>query len=386
MANKSACKVFLALIVYLYCIHVFAEIRFLAISDIHYGDKNKQGPGYDTGPELMSSSMHEYKILNTQVDFIITLGDFPTHQIRNYFKKPLYLSTVFTKLYENDIKHRPIFYVTGNNDSLAGNYQAFATNKNITPLNYAKHWHGACAFCKNLIIDKKYMYSKGFYSSYVMPKNTNIILIALNSMSFANKPFFSKPYRHKDQDAHTELRWLEQQLKKQHAKQLIIAMHIPPGFDFIGHPFWKEQYLKQFITLLDKYHDHFGEINLLSGHTHMSDLRKIQLSTQENIFDYSVPSISRNHYNNPAISIFVLNHKYQLQNNIVYYTPDDQNWQHYQLNNEVFSDCTKTTTLKQCLNKFTTEKVCVALEKHGFYASKSIKVDAKVCHYTYPIN
>jgi hypothetical protein len=74
---------------------VQADIRFLTIADIHYGNKNIPGDGHDTGNILLTVAMNKFSQLANQVDFILALGDFPAHQLIHSSKKVDYIKTVF---------------------------------------------------------------------------------------------------------------------------------------------------------------------------------------------------------------------------------------------------------------------------------------------------
>ena len=107
---------------------VHADVSFLSISDIHYGSENTPGDGHDTDPLLLASALNKFSHLTQEVDFIITLGDFPTHHWLNSPKIADYIRTVFHDLYQADSAAKPLFYITGNNDSLQGDYQPFSLN------------------------------------------------------------------------------------------------------------------------------------------------------------------------------------------------------------------------------------------------------------------
>ncbi len=358
--------------------------KFLILTDIHYGDDNKAQDGADTGPAFLKVTLQKMAQLNKEVDFILNLGDLPTHMLFVTSKKGSYEKTLFHGLYEADSAAKPMFYVPGNNDSLAGNYQAFEVNGE-SPLSYANDWDGACVYCKDLIIDKTNMSHGGYYSSYVMPKNKKIILIALNTVFFVN----ASNYPQQQEDAEAELSWLEQQLKQHSAKQLLIAMHIPPGTNYNGSPFWKEAILKRFIALLSRYSHAYGEITLLSGHSHMDELRKLPLANGLTIYDYSTPGISRNHYNNPGMKVISLNNSLKASNYTTYYTSSFTTWDKEQYQaiggpDAIFPSCHQDS-LAACLNSLSTNEVCQSLENHLFYGAKSDIVPKEVCQYTYLI-
>lgn len=366
---------------FLCCINPsFSGPQFLILSDIHYGDYNEAKDGEDTGPAFFKIALAKMEQLSKQVDFILNLGDLPTHMLFFTSKKSAYEQTVFHALYEADSAKKPMFYIPGNNDSLSGNYQAFEINGE-SPLTYAKDWDGACVYCSELIIDKTPMYQGGYYSSYVMANNKEIILIALNSVLFVNSAH--------EEEAQAELVWLEQQLSKHSAKQLLIAMHIPPGANYKKQAFWQTTILKRFIEILERYSSAYGEITLLSGHSHMDELRKLKLKNGLSLYGYSTPGISRNHYNNPGMKLISLNNKMAVSNYTTYYTTSFTSWdkeQYQALGGAVaiFPNC-HTDSLKTCLNNLSAKDVCNALENGLFLGVKSDRVPPNVCQYTYLI-
>ncbi|KTD63637.1 sphingomyelin phosphodiesterase [Legionella santicrucis] len=365
----------------------YANLNFLTISDIHYGENNVSRDGGDTGPEFLNITMKKFKKLSNQVNFILCLGDLPTHSLFNAATKGVYEKKVFDELYINDVSLKPIFYITGNNDSIGGNYQPFSSN-GASPLNFATDWHGACAHCKKLIINDDHMYRDGYYSSYVIPGNKKIILIALNANQWAETPLLS-PYPHQKKDALEQLFWLEQQLKEHHAEQLLIAMHEPPGDSYIGKPVWHKQYLKKFINILNKNQQSYGEITLLTAHSHMDEFRKIHLDNGNNIYTFSTPGISRNHHNYPGMKIFTLNKKMKVENFTTYYTSHLDKWENQQyqaLNNSnaIFPHC-RNKTLSQCLNELNTQQICGYVDQGLFYGVKS-PIVPNDCNKVYKVN
>lgn len=380
-------RIFLSLLVIFLSIQpTRADIRFLSISDIHYGSGNTSGDGHDTDMTLLASSLNKFSHLVNEVDFILTLGDFATHGIKSSTKNAEYISTVFHGLYKANIAAKPMFYITGNNDSMGGNYQPFSWNGK-TPLTLAKDWQGACLHCERLIIDEKHMRDKGYYSSYVLPGKKDIVLIGLNTIQFAKAPFLTLPYPHKDRDASQQLKWLESQLKTHHAKQLLIAMHIPPGNNHNGSLTWQKEYTKQFINLLNLFHKQYGQITLLTSHTHMDDIRKIQLNDGTNIYAYATPSISQIHHNYPAMKIFDLDNHLRIKDYTTYFTTTNNQWEHehYQAIKHLFPEC-NNKILDKCLDTLNNELVCKTLKDGLFYGAKNPKVDSSVCKITYSVN
>ena len=379
-------RIFLYLLIIVLLIQPsYANVRFLSISDIHYGSNNTPGDGHDTDKILLSTALKKFSHLAEQVDFIITLGDFPTHLLGYSSKKEEYIKTIFHDLYQADKAAKPLFYISGNNDPLQGNYQPFSWN-GTSLLTFANDWQGACAHCEGLIIDGTHMFTDGYYSSYVLADNKDIILIVLNSIQFTHSPFFIPNYPHQDRDAAEQLQWLGMQLKEHHAKQLLIAMHVPPGRDYKGRSYWYEAYLQQFIHLLNLAYPQYEQITLLTSHSHMDDIRKIHLENGMSIYAYATPSISRIHHNNPAMKIFDLDADMKLQNYTTYYTTTDAQWgdDHYRALHSIFPQC-HSNILATCLDSLSNQSVCKIVKEGLFYGAKSPRVDGSACRFTYPV-
>lgn len=365
-----------------------AAIHFLTISDIHYGALNTDGDGQDTGQSLLKLAMKKYAQLSRQADFIITLGDLPTHLLGYAPVKADYEKAVFHALYEANKGKKPLFYVPGNNDALQGNYQPFnAAHK--TPLDLAADWEGACAYCEGLLLDDSAMARDGYYASYVKPGNHDIILIVLNTTLFSHTPFFLPSYPRQQEAANRQLQWLKRQLSTYKARQLLIAMHIPPGNNFKGEPLWHDAYQQVFIRLLDAAQPRYEQISLLTSHTHMDEIRQIKLS-QSTVYAYSTPSISRDHHNYSGMKLFKLNDKILLADFTTYYTRASNAWRNDRYAaldgpDTIFPQCA-SPTLASCLNALSTLEVCNRLEQGHYYGVKSDKVASKVCAHFYQVN
>lgn len=365
-----------------------ADLHFLTISDLHYGAKNKPGDGYDTNPQLLSSALSKFSQLAKKVDFILTLGDFPTHSYFVNPEKEEEIKTVFHSLFLSD-PQKPMFYITGNNDSLQGDYQGFLW-EGKSPLTISEPWQNACIYCDNLLIDKSHMQEGGYYSSYVIPGNKDVLLIVLNSTQFANLPWYAPRYPNQNEETQKQFNWLEQQLKKEHARQLLIAMHIPPGFNYRGEKIWQDEYVQQFIDILRRYRSHYEQITLLTAHSHKDELRKITLEEGIHVYGISTPSISRIHHNYPGMKIFTLNESLKIQDFTTYYTTSDDTWgdQQYQAivgDDNIFPECNQKD-LVQCLDSMDTHTICKAIEDGLFYGVKSPRVDNSVCKSIYSVN
>lgn len=368
-----------------------AGVKFLSIADIHYGAQNTSGKGNDTGDALWASALTKYKELGSQANFILLLGDIPTHSINNIEEKNEYEAKVFHDLFTANSEHKPIFYVAGNNDSLAGNYQPFSQN-GLSPLSNAKDWNGACANCDGLLIDDSNMYEKGYYSTYVVQNNQDIVLIVLNATQFVKMPpWLPNSYPDQDKDANSQLVWLEQQLTQSKSKQLLIAMHEEPGVDYINKPVWENDYLQRFIVLLNNAQPFHQQISLLTAHSHYDELRKITLEDKATIYSYSTPSISRSHNNNSAMKMFYLTDNFQMQDFITYFTSDDLHWtnRHYHaihgVKKQIFSQC-EGRYLADCLNSLTNDELCEIMDKEHIYGVKNPELSYANCLASYTIN
>lgn len=367
----------------------YSAPSFLTISDIHFGIGKTSEDGHDTGEAFLTVALNKFQKISQNVDFILYLGDLPAHSFFIDPKRAEYEKIVFHGLYQADKYMKPMFYIPGNNDSLGGNYKPFEFS-GISPLNNALDWTGACVYCRGLVRDGSHMYSGGYYSSYVMPNNKDILLIALNATQLMITPLLAGTYPNQDHDAQEQLAWLEKQLKNNHAKQLLIAMHEPPGMYYDGKTSWQEPYLKQFIQLLEQNQSRYHEITLLSAHTHMDEIRKIQLKNNKNIYLFATPSVSRDHHNNPGMKQFDLNPQLQIKNYTTYYTLSTTEWgdEFYDASNSakaIFPGC-HDNTLAQCLDKMSDSQVCTDMSKGLFYSVKSPRVNTNGCRSTYLVN
>lgn len=377
------------LLLLLQCTLFAANIRFLSIADIHFGTNNKPGMGQDTGPLQWQAAVKKFHQLSQKTDFSLLLGDLPTHGFLSQATKNKYERAVFHDLYLANDGNKPMFYIPGNNDSLGGNYHPFSYYGH-TPLQNAPEWQGACMHCADLLIDDSHMRDEGYYSTYVLPGNKDIILIVLNSVQFAkHSAWLPSPYPTQHQDASEQLQWFAQQLEANHGKQLLIAMHIAPGLDYLNHPLWDKPYLDGFIAALNHFSKHFQQITLLTAHSHYDELRKISLDNGQIIFSYGIPGISRSHYNHSAMKIIELDKEASIANFTTYYMLTGTVWNddHYTAigeNNSIFPMCSGKT-LSQCLAFLSPEEVCKNWEEKEIYGVKSKTIATLNCAKLYPI-
>ncbi len=356
-------------------------VSFLTISDIHYTLK----PGYygETDPVLWRATLAKLQQLSAQVDFVIFLGDLPRHGLMSVKHKRLLEQIVFHDLAQYT-QQKPLFYVPGNNDSLAGDYQSFTNAKGQSPLNQADNWqHQSCTRCENLIINDAHMRTHGYYSTYVLPHNHDIALIVLNANEFSQRPLWTWPYPNQTKDAKAQLLWLKQQLQTIRAKQLLIAMHEEPGLDYHQQPVWQPKLLKNFLALLDIAVDHNQEVSILAGHSHYDEVREIRLSNQQVVFVYVTPAISTNHGNYSAMKRFNFNQDASLNNITTFFTSDNTHWHHQHFNllgndgEDILPQCLTTTKLAQCLKSYSATFICERFNKAHLYAVKNPRTHLK---------
>ncbi|MDP1603953.1 MAG: metallophosphoesterase [Legionella sp.] len=378
-------------ILFIFCGHLLAATNFLTLSDLHYGARNISGNGNDTNDILWLSTLAKFKQLTTKADFIIMLGDLPSHFTKNSAEKSDYEAKIFHDLFEADITKKPLFYVSGNNDPLTGNYLAFSQNEK-SPLDNALDWNGACANCDGLLIDDANMRSEGYYSTYVSKASKDVILIVLNTTQFINVPYWfpRDAYPEREDDATRQLGWLSEQLKQHQARQLLIAMHEEPGVDYQNNPVWNPLFLQRFIQILNSAQGKNQQISLLTAHSHYDELRKITLDNNKHVFSYATPSISRSHYNNSGMKMFSLTNDFRLKNFTTYYTAIDNQWNedHYQAigssQNSIFPSCSGMD-LAQCLESLSNEQVCARMESEHIYGVKNPEVNYTHCLNSYKI-
>lgn len=385
---KNALQKLLCFSLVLFCCSAFANTKLLVVSDIHYGKNNTSLDGSDAGDSLLALTMSKIQELSADVDFILFLGDIPTHFFGYSPDKASYEASVFHGLFTADSSNKPMFYVSGNNDSIAGNYQPF-TSDGISPLSYADDWHGACVYCDNLLLDARFMHTYDYYSSYVLPNNKDLLLIVLNTTQFMVSHALVPNYPNQDHDAKAQLAWLREQLKNNHAKQVLIAMHEPPGMDYLGNPFWKKEYLEEFLNILQQNQANYGAVTLLTSHTHMDEIRHIDIPGSKPIYAFSTPAVSRIYHNNSGMKIFELDNQMQLKDYTTFYTSSDKQWGKDQYHAvsfpaPIFPDC-QNKTLPQCLEHLSKDQVCEYIEQGLFYGVKSPDVPNQICRIVYQV-
>lgn len=312
--------------------------NFLVITDIHLNVKTKRSMtinpiGYNSDNDLdketftkmlaeINNGIKKYEMAKPK--FILLLGDLVGHE-RTSVKDVYANESLVFKLFKKHFPSTPILYVFGNNDSFGEDYGNFtsdskehnnpyrvaknngwkngflSTGKNCSTNNYSGHF--PCIINENKKI--------GYYSSYISP---NLRLIALNSVLFYSKRTddIAKQY------SQTELKWFADQLQaaQNNDESVLIAMHIPPGSNILDHvDFWRDSCNTAFLENIKTYHDNI--IGILTGHTHMEELKIIQEQAPENKqkiesedknvgLVLSTAGLSTSHGNSPSVKTFYM--------------------------------------------------------------------------------
>lgn len=302
--------------------------NFLVITDIHLSSTSKHAMDINPNkykPEndldlanfkkllkILSENVKKRNI--SQPKFILCLGDLVGH-LRTTTKAVIQDEVIVFSELKNNFPKTPIFYVFGNNDSLAINYGPFSVNnlpkKDTSPYEIAQSrasWKNGFLsngnICQSdtketnfpclLQIEKK----QGYYSAYLAPK---LRLITLNSILFSvlRKQVTA-------QDASKQLLWLKSQLERAKASQesVLLAMHIPPGQNvYDNSSFWLPKEEAVFLKMISRYHNRI--IGILVAHTHAEELKIIKDASNKNIASvYFTAALSTAHGNAPSVKTF----------------------------------------------------------------------------------
>lgn len=299
---------------------------FLFLSDIHL-DGTHQKTRYDvhddTGWDVWKAFMAKTDSVlraDRSIGFVLFTGDLAAH----YGKGRLHdgqkaahnanIRPVLDSLRALTARNnRPLFYVPGNNDAIAGNYYPFyfGTNdptpftlvderKDPYPAPHVKPGTGTPP-CLIDLPDTSLCY----YSAYPV---AGLRLIVLNTVMYT-QTFYGvalDPLA----PGNAQMAWLKRQLADAQAKDedVYIAMHVPPGIDAYGNrPTWvgvqpgqDSSFADQFLSLVCTYQDSTLRA-VLYGHTHMDEFRLFKSAANSTVgVAISDPAVSPYYGNNPA--------------------------------------------------------------------------------------
>ena len=329
---------------------------FLALTDIHY-DATAAGNWYghkdETDDVLLERAIIKAKklVATTKPAFVVYLGDMPGHNQTIAHRKQSIkkvLKSLRAIVADTNI---PLLYAHGNNDGIQANYGSFTDKTDlpkaaagVTPFSldagHEKDW--PILNGKDKMIDDTEL-SLGYYAAYPLekPKMDQMGLRAI----MLNTVIFTKNYNSQDgitqaQAIHQQMTWLTHQLQDAANKKeaILLAMHVPPGKDGYsnakkgtwgdGLSYNNQPLNNAFLQLIAEYKDNI--IGLLSSHTHTDGIRR--LYNQKGAFVelcISIPSVTTDHGNNPALKILNFNpaNNYELQDFTTYYADEvTKNW------------------------------------------------------------
>lgn len=302
---------------------------FLFLSDVHldsFSDSTEYGS--DTGMQLWKRFLAKTDSLlsdSAAPDFIVYTGDLPAHYAwdSTAYLPPAdrgthnqNLSTILSGLRTiADKHHKPLFYMPGNNDGLAGDYYSFADSMQQTPFALVPDPQNPYpALNINSGSDKAPCIvsaphpTMGYYSCRPVP---GLRMLALNTVIYS-KHFTAVDGTKQLSDGNEQMAWIAAQLAEAAAQneKVYIAMHIPPGTDaYSMKPMWttldgqKTSWDNQFLALVNKYQSTISGI--LYGHTHMDEVRRLYDSTNTKITKVAIscPGVTPQHNNNPGFKI-----------------------------------------------------------------------------------
>ncbi len=308
---------------------------FLFLSDVHLDLAQKDtNLNEDTGPVLWNSCKVKLDSILSSPNppkFVLYTGDLPAHYprdvTRSYYlpenKRERHNKNTATLL--NDLRQLviksgiPLFYVPGNNDSMAGDYYSFADENKQTPFSLIDETAAPFPAVNTAANKDAHMVSMpeptmGYYAATAIK---GLRIIGLNSIILGNT------YSNIDSvpqaiAGNAEMQWLADQLKDASEKgdKVYIAMHTPPGTDAYRFErkdpvttMWtpKQPWLNAFLSLNEQYQTTIAGI--FFGHTHLDELRLLYDSTNTKITEVAIssPAIAPGHGNNPAFKTVEFN-------------------------------------------------------------------------------
>jgi sphingomyelin phosphodiesterase acid-like 3 len=316
---------------------------FLVISDVHLDITSTHKK--DTPADLWNATKEKLNQILSGKDsfvrpkFVLVLGDLPAHDV-SVDERKKDIDTVLSDLKKiADKNNAPVFYLPGNNDSWAGDYNAFSSQIFSSDSSFQT----SLPLLKNnsvrstaKLLDTSLWENIGCYSAYPLGDNTignirqkKLRLIALNSVVFVDAYAKNESEQKQETDTRKEIQWLTNQLKIAGSKNemVLIAMHVPPGMnEYKGSQFWTSEKIinnttiqDTFLRLVEKYKNNI--VGVLSSHTHMDGIRKLlnKNGSFENLL-ISVPGISRGHGNNPGVKVIYYDPKnFALKNFVTLY-------------------------------------------------------------------
>ena len=313
---------------------------FLALSDVHLLPTDTPCPGHhcETSPSFWTATQTQAQtvIAAETPDFIIYLGDMPTHSMESAGTR----SGIFARVLDGlaalaDGTDIPVLYLPGNNDTLGANagmgglndYCPFTEGGEsvFNAVSDPSVWpvvNGAAD-----IIDGSHL-ADGYYAAR-LPVGTGFVrVLALNTNIYTHH--YTTCGTGAAAAGSVQLYWLITQLDAASTagEPVLLAMHVPPGLDgyrshgqtepgtmwdrdmaYQGtHADYQDWWMQD--VLLDVVHHYEpGITGLVAGHTHLNGIRRLHscdaASTATELL-VSVPGISTDHGNAPAFKHITL--------------------------------------------------------------------------------
>ena len=322
--------------------------NILAISDIHYaGGVKPSCPTSDTRPPLWDAAQKQIsKLIDSERPaFAIYVGDLPSHCPN----RPLSdLQTPLDDLAALAGTRLKLFYVPGNNDSLAGDYGPF-TSSQQTPLDLSAAWRAGPVLnpAPGDMIDVANL-PMGYYAAYAVQKTATapaLRVIVLNTNMFTGRyGCAGDPACQAASNA--QLEWLEGQLAGVRAsgEKAMLAMHVPPGTDgsasgirtmwdpglaYTGSNGAPESgwVQKTYLAIVARYTAEI--VGTISSHTHYNEIRRLRDCSKAlpdlgafTELDLAIPSVTTDHGNNPALKTIAFDAQYEWIENTTWYALD----------------------------------------------------------------
>jgi len=292
-----------------------------------------QRKGVDMTYLLLISSLKQAKnaAKSHQVSFILVLGDHLAHEYKRLFKHYSkdqsllayrhFVNQTFEFLFHQlsvTFPNTSIYIAVGNHDTYHRNYASEPKGPFFEEIAH----DAASLIPKNQRKDFiRQFQNAGYYS---LSPHQKIRLLMLNSVLFSYKAKGEGV----SQAAQNELIWLRKQfdLAKLQNEKVIIAMHIPPSYDFYLTSqirvatlfyFWHKEYIAQFNQLLQDFSHQV--IAVIAGHQHTDQLKYMTFVDGSQIPILATSSISPVFGNDPQFSVYTFSPPdYPLTGNVLY--------------------------------------------------------------------
>ena len=278
----------------------------------------------DSNYALLASALAAARGSGASYDYVLVTGDYLTHDLRLKYNAQNLADQGFSdfaiktmifvsRTIQAAFPKTPVFGLVGNDDSACGDYAEPPHSALYAAL--ATQWSVVAARPATARPSAARDIAEGGYYVVPHPVVPNQELIILNSVfwsSLYHAGCSAAPERG-DAPGDVEMSWLRQQLQQAQraGKTVVLAMHIPPGFDGFNSSrqnncsqpvtLWKPQYTAEFVATIDQYHAILR--GAYAGHLHRDDFRLFTGAAGPFLAVHVVPPISPIYLNNPAFEV-----------------------------------------------------------------------------------